>query len=946
MTGIPRPRSSTTKRDWRNICHQLECSVTNLWEAALQKDDYNTRTCRAGKLLNTFMCGGNSSLLSKSQSFSSQLAHRADDQQNVHIAGLDSLDEQKLPGSRSSSVTSLIHSESRSSWRKHRSNFTCHCTSSTKVSPVYLTPSQKKDKEIRELKKSLFDLSKASMDKECEVAWLRSKLEEMVLSQNTSILGATDHYEAVVSEYGNQPNESKMLNSKNTEQNGIKESQQQYTIADCTVSGYLTEKTIECNAVNGADENEQTEEDIDVLDEGHLREQHGSNDLVESGFYEAGVLTEMADEVDDEIPRGEEVLAGTESPLPTYDHSFAGNKHTDRSEQEGNDGKSFLISEKLPVEQNEFLPNIKTKKRGVSTSDEAIVGSHNAISTLNEDIRQNHNYACEPGKETTGNIISAYSLKEASLQIQREASAHVKPIMNQDNEFTHESTMNKVDVYAREKVTFQNHANETNSASELGAFPGIFQHESVSYSRNQNERFSDGETAKYEEIVEGVRHAADELDAKVSIAYLQQTILALTNERENLKKLHEEEVNNLKCKFISEVDDMKSSYEINFNGSKTCYPAGLTDDEDLVALSKHDRKHVKKHEQNIIVNSLLEEISGKEETIKELRSQLEFASYEHDIMKEEQESLQSQLTVAKAKVAELEAEVTSQKNFPQEAYLKTDAERIEMFHEEELKNLTCKFITKINDLKTSYEILLGGGKNQCSADLTDGDLKVFTTLDKFKQEQLNAQQKNIEQNIADISLTEEAFYKEKTIKELRSRLEFPACEHDVMRKEQERLQIQLTEAKTKIADLESDIEARENFHQQTYLAMYKKGMKAAKFEYQCETVDGTPPLTDNIVVPKLLHQLDRKERELIHFRKEMYKRTWTDAEVTLEFMKDAFYYFLINTEPQEHLNAMMTLLKYNKQQRRCISEAIMAGNEGKQKNRLLRHIKFMKKCSS
>lgn len=128
-------------------------------------------------------------------------------------------------------------------------------------------------------------------------------------------------------------------------------------------------------------------------------------------------------------------------------------------------------------------------------------------------------------------------------------------------------------------------------------------------------------------------------------------------------------------------------------------------------------------------------------------------------------------------------------------------------------------------------------------------------------------------------------------------------------------------------ELQAKYEASEENHKRTYLEMFKKGQEAARFQAEDVKEDGK---SDGI--PKLLKELEVTKAELESV-KTMYRkllesnktRKEDDAEITLKFLKSAFYYFLTDRENTTgHLSAIQSILGFTTEEKQAIERASYA----------------------
>ncbi|CAB0013777.1 unnamed protein product [Nesidiocoris tenuis] len=169
-------------------------------------------------------------------------------------------------------------------------------------------------------------------------------------------------------------------------------------------------------------------------------------------------------------------------------------------------------------------------------------------------------------------------------------------------------------------------------------------------------------------------------------------------------------------------------------------------------------------------------------------------------------------------------------------------------------------------------------------------------------------------------------------------------QYDDLKKKLEEVQKEKDELKTKFTE-------SEDRHRQTYLQMFNKGQEAALFEVDQGTSDGPAKAA---TLPQLLKELEVTKAELdsvrdLDFwntqrslsgneavsiwnlcRKTMYRRllesrrtkSEQDAEVTLQFLKSAVYYFLTDRENATgHLAAIQSILGFSGDEKSAIEKA-------------------------
>uniref|UniRef100_A0A914WYL4 GRIP domain-containing protein n=1 Tax=Plectus sambesii TaxID=2011161 RepID=A0A914WYL4_9BILA len=115
------------------------------------------------------------------------------------------------------------------------------------------------------------------------------------------------------------------------------------------------------------------------------------------------------------------------------------------------------------------------------------------------------------------------------------------------------------------------------------------------------------------------------------------------------------------------------------------------------------------------------------------------------------------------------------------------------------------------------------------------------------------------------------------------------------------------ELNAEIDDLRAEVDRMTNERQDMYLIMFKKGQDAAKHEMEIvadrnNRRDSTPSYTGPLKTEHLDEQIGQRQG-------------LTEDEVVLRFLRDAVYYFLLNRDSKDHLQAIMSILKFSGKQR-------------------------------
>jgi hypothetical protein len=113
------------------------------------------------------------------------------------------------------------------------------------------------------------------------------------------------------------------------------------------------------------------------------------------------------------------------------------------------------------------------------------------------------------------------------------------------------------------------------------------------------------------------------------------------------------------------------------------------------------------------------------------------------------------------------------------------------------------------------------------------------------------------------------------------------------------------ELNTEIDDLRSEVDRMTNERQDMYLIMFKKGQDAAKHEMEIVGAgrrESTPSYSGPLKTEHLEERLGQRQG-------------LTEDEVVLRFLRDAVYYFMLNRDAKDHLQAIMSILKFSEKQR-------------------------------
>ncbi|XP_071038113.1 protein quick-to-court isoform X2 [Parasteatoda tepidariorum] len=141
----------------------------------------------------------------------------------------------------------------------------------------------------------------------------------------------------------------------------------------------------------------------------------------------------------------------------------------------------------------------------------------------------------------------------------------------------------------------------------------------------------------------------------------------------------------------------------------------------------------------------------------------------------------------------------------------------------------------------------------------------------------------------------------------------------------DRAQDKIHNIESQLTDVQKDIENQEDYHNQMYLKMYRKGQETARFEQAEQALDFTPRHSKRVSVPDLLKQLQQLEHELDQ-TKQLYREAARgmgdrQAEYTLRFLKDAVFYFLTKKD-KEHLKAIQSILGFTDAERMAVAKAM------------------------
>uniref|UniRef100_A0A1B6FLB3 GRIP domain-containing protein n=1 Tax=Cuerna arida TaxID=1464854 RepID=A0A1B6FLB3_9HEMI len=127
------------------------------------------------------------------------------------------------------------------------------------------------------------------------------------------------------------------------------------------------------------------------------------------------------------------------------------------------------------------------------------------------------------------------------------------------------------------------------------------------------------------------------------------------------------------------------------------------------------------------------------------------------------------------------------------------------------------------------------------------------------------------------------------------------------------------------------LEQKESNEKDIYVKLYQKGIQAAKLQDTEEVDNGQNQETEVSLIPDLLQRLRIKQEELDNI-KAMYRRLLEtrkqqpkhDPEMTLQFLKSAFYYFLTHREnAQENLAAIGSILGFTDNEKINIERAFL-----------------------
>ncbi|GBM21598.1 hypothetical protein AVEN_172456-1 [Araneus ventricosus] len=141
----------------------------------------------------------------------------------------------------------------------------------------------------------------------------------------------------------------------------------------------------------------------------------------------------------------------------------------------------------------------------------------------------------------------------------------------------------------------------------------------------------------------------------------------------------------------------------------------------------------------------------------------------------------------------------------------------------------------------------------------------------------------------------------------------------------DKTQEKIQSIESQLVEVRKDIETQEDYHNQMYLKMYRKGQETARLEQADEALDFSPHLSKRISVPDLLRQLHQLEMELDQ-TKQLYREAARgmgdrQAEYTLRFLKDAVFYFLTKKD-KEHLKAIQSILGFTDTERMAVAKAM------------------------
>ncbi|KAF8787033.1 protein quick-to-court-like [Argiope bruennichi] len=141
----------------------------------------------------------------------------------------------------------------------------------------------------------------------------------------------------------------------------------------------------------------------------------------------------------------------------------------------------------------------------------------------------------------------------------------------------------------------------------------------------------------------------------------------------------------------------------------------------------------------------------------------------------------------------------------------------------------------------------------------------------------------------------------------------------------DKAQEKIQSIESQLIEVRKDIETQEDYHNQMYLKMYRKGQETARLEQADEALDFSPHLSKRVSVPDLLRQLHQLEMELDQ-TKQLYREAARgmgdrQAEYTLRFLKDAVFYFLTKKD-KEHLKAIQSILGFTDTERMAVAKAM------------------------
>ncbi|XP_036138306.1 uncharacterized protein LOC105838914 isoform X2 [Monomorium pharaonis] len=140
------------------------------------------------------------------------------------------------------------------------------------------------------------------------------------------------------------------------------------------------------------------------------------------------------------------------------------------------------------------------------------------------------------------------------------------------------------------------------------------------------------------------------------------------------------------------------------------------------------------------------------------------------------------------------------------------------------------------------------------------------------------------------------------------------------------LETELEAVKTELNEQKTLLSEQEERNKQMYLKMYAKGQEAARIEQADQIFVQAHQSPPKVTVAELLQQLTVTQAELENV-KAMYRRIVEaksnqgslDAEITLQFLKSAIYYFLTDKENHHgHLNAIESILGFTDAERHNI----------------------------